>query len=205
MFDTCGCQTVHSHDGKLIEINKSLLEANSAQTEENRKHFEASMAVAVNLIISPGAGKTTLLEKTAELLFIENVGNLVCPAAFDLGEHKRVILVSVPEGSDKPAKYPMVFMDADLFVITKMDLLSHFDFSLDEAVTCARRVNPSIKVIAISARTGQGMEEWMAFLSYDCWCVEKALDFVPNRFFSALIAFPYDGEASVFPRYTAPS
>ncbi len=110
-----------------------------------------------------------LLEKelgkdSPRLIFIENVGNLVCPAAFDLGEHKRVVMVSVPEGSDKPAKYPRAFMGSDLFVITKMDLLPYFDFSIDEAIRCARAINPGISVLTLSAKTGEGMEGWMDFL-----------------------------------------
>ncbi len=229
MCDTCGCQSVHDHDIKLVEINRSLLEANNALAEKNRHHIEALGAVAVNLISSPGAGKTTLLEKTAEMLaesldfaviegdieterdaerirakgipavqlttggachldaklvhkgihlleaqladsrpqilFIENVGNLVCPATFDLGEHKRVVMVSVPEGSDKPAKYPRAFLGSDLFIITKIDLLEYFDFSIDEAVKCAKLVNPDIKTIALSAKTGQGMDQWMNYLT----------------------------------------
>jgi len=229
MCDTCGCQINHHHeDTKLIDINRSLLDANNAIAAKNRRHMEAIGSLGINLISSPGAGKTTLLEKTAELangilsfsviegdieterdaerirakgipavqlttggachldaplvhkgihlvekqlagsnteiIFIENVGNLVCPAAFDLGEHKRVVMVSVPEGSDKPAKYPRAFIGSDLFIITKMDLLKYFDFSIDEAVRCARRINPKIEVITLSAKNGHGMDSWMEFL-----------------------------------------
>ncbi len=99
-----------------------------------------------------------------DLIFIENVGNLVCPATFDLGEHHRMIMVSVPEGSDKPAKYPTTFNGADLFVITKIDLLQHFDFSLQEAKQEALKLNPGMKVLEIAATTGQGMDEWVSHL-----------------------------------------
>ena len=95
-----------------------------------------------------------------DLIFIENVGNLVCPSSFYLGEHIRCVLVSVPEGSDKPAKYPTTFKDAHVFVVTKVDLMPFFDFSMDEAQKEARRINPSIKIVEVSARTGQGMDEW---------------------------------------------
>ncbi len=99
-----------------------------------------------------------------DLLFIENVGNLVCPATFDLGEHRRVVLVSVPEGSDKPAKYPATFGWAHLFVITKTDLLPHFDFSLDEARHEARRIRPDLEIIETAAPAGRGMDEWTGYL-----------------------------------------
>jgi len=99
-----------------------------------------------------------------DFIFIENVGNLVCPSSFYLGEHLRCVLVSVPEGSDKPAKYPTTFKDAHVFAITKVDLLPYFDFSLEEAKREARRLNPLIKIVEISTRTGQGMDEWFRAL-----------------------------------------
>jgi len=99
-----------------------------------------------------------------DLLFIENVGNLVCPAAFKLGEHHRMVLLSVPEGSDKPIKYPKAFLSADIFVITKIDLLEYFDFSIEEAFDYALRLNPKLKTIALSAKTGEGMNEWLVYL-----------------------------------------
>ncbi|NDY42596.1 hydrogenase nickel incorporation protein HypB [Dissulfurirhabdus thermomarina] len=100
-----------------------------------------------------------------DLLFIENVGNLVCPAAFDLGEHRRVVLVSVPEGSDKPAKYPAAFRRADLFVVSKADLLPHFDFSLEEARTSARALNPGIRMLTVSVADGRGFDAWIDWLT----------------------------------------
>ena len=99
-----------------------------------------------------------------DLIFIENVGNLVCPATFDLGEHERMVLVSVPEGSDKPAKYPATFAGAQTFLITKTDLLPYFDFSLSEARREALRLNPGLEIIEIAAPAGQGMENWLARL-----------------------------------------
>ncbi|NPB08958.1 MAG: hydrogenase nickel incorporation protein HypB [Thermodesulfobacteria bacterium] len=98
------------------------------------------------------------------LLFIENVGNLLCPAAFDLGEDLRVVMVSVPEGSDKPAKYPAAFLKAQVFLITKTDLLPYFDFDLEEAKRLALALNPNLRIIALSAKTGEGMDEWLALL-----------------------------------------
>ncbi len=99
-----------------------------------------------------------------DLIFIENVGNLVCPATFDLGEHERIILVSVPEGSDKPAKYPTTFHGADTFVITKTDLLNYFDFSIDEARQEALRINPDLRILETGAPAGLGMDEWIEYL-----------------------------------------
>ena len=99
-----------------------------------------------------------------DLIFIENVGNLVCPATFALGEHERIILVSVPEGSDKPAKYPTTFHGADTFMITKTDLLPHFDFSVQEAEQEALRLNPKLRVLKTGAPAGLGMDEWIQYL-----------------------------------------
>ena len=99
-----------------------------------------------------------------DLIFIENVGNLVCPATFDLGEHQRVILLSVPEGSDKPAKYPATFKSADLLLITKTDLLPYFDFSMDEAVNEARILKPGLDIISLSATTGDCFEPLLKYL-----------------------------------------
>lgn len=99
-----------------------------------------------------------------DLIFIENVGNLVCPATFDLGEHERVVLVSVPEGSDKPAKYPRAFIGSRVFLITKTDLLPYFDFSVDEARREALRLNPGLAVFELAAPTGAGFDAWLSYL-----------------------------------------
>jgi hydrogenase nickel incorporation protein HypB len=99
-----------------------------------------------------------------DLIFIENVGNLVCPATFDLGEHQRMVLVSVPEGSDKPAKYPRAFTGSQAFLITKTDLLPHFDFSLEEAKQEALRLNPDLAIFELAAPTGAGFDAWLDYL-----------------------------------------
>jgi len=98
------------------------------------------------------------------ILFIENVGNLVCPAGFDLGEAHKVVVASVTEGEDKPLKYPGMFQVADLVLIAKLDLLPHLDFDLAALVDNARRVNPRLDVIQVSARAGLGMPAWLAWL-----------------------------------------
>lgn len=99
-----------------------------------------------------------------DLLFIENVGNLVCPATFDLGEHERVVLVSVPEGPDKPAKYPKAFTSSHTFLITKTDLLPYFDFPVQEATADALRLNPHLRTMDLSSTTGESMEKWLDYL-----------------------------------------
>lgn len=99
-----------------------------------------------------------------ELLFVENVGNLVCPALFDLGEAARVALVSVTEGSDKPEKYPVMFQQADAFVLSKTDLLPHVEFDLAAATRCALRLNPALSVFPLSSRSGEGVEAWLGWI-----------------------------------------
>jgi len=102
---------------------------------------------------------------TAGVLFIENVGNLICPAAFDLGEAQKVVILSVTEGEDKPLKYPDMFAAADLMVLTKVDLLSYLDFDIGRCIEYARRVNPKIDVICLSAQSGEGMEDWYDWIA----------------------------------------
>jgi hydrogenase nickel incorporation protein HypB len=97
-------------------------------------------------------------------LFIENVGNLVCPAAFDLGEAYKVVVCSVTEGEDKPLKYPDMFAASHLMIVSKMDLVPHLDFDVDQLVANARKVNPAIRVIKVSSRTGSGMESWVQWI-----------------------------------------
>jgi hydrogenase nickel incorporation protein HypB len=97
-------------------------------------------------------------------LFIENVGNLVCPAAFDLGEAHKIAILSVTEGEDKPLKYPDMFYAADLMLLNKTDLLPYLDFDVAKCIAYARQVNPDIKVLQLSAKNGEGMAEWIEWL-----------------------------------------
>ena len=99
-----------------------------------------------------------------DLLIIENVGNLVCPASWDLGEDSKVVLFSVTEGEDKPLKYPNTFRRAQVAVLTTLDLLPHVDFDLERAVSHAREVNPTLEFFFTAARTGQGLGAWFDFL-----------------------------------------
>jgi hydrogenase nickel incorporation protein HypB len=98
------------------------------------------------------------------LLFIENVGNLVCPAAFDLGEAQKVVVLSVTEGEDKPLKYPDMFAAADLMLLNKSDLLPHLEFDVGACIEAALRVNPRMQVLTVSARTGEGLPEFYAWI-----------------------------------------
>jgi hydrogenase nickel incorporation protein HypB len=98
------------------------------------------------------------------LIFIENVGNLVCPAGFDLGEARKVVVVSVTEGEDKPLKYPDMFAVADLVLLNKIDLLPHLDLDVQELEDNVNRVKPGVPLFHLSARTGEGVERWLQWL-----------------------------------------
>ena len=111
-----------------------------------------------------GHALDTLTPADGSILFIENVGNLVCPAAFDLGEAHKVVILSVTEGEDKPLKYPDMFHAADLMLLNKVDLLPYLQFDVDRCIDYARRVNPRIKVLRVSAQSGEGMADWYQWL-----------------------------------------
>ena len=99
-----------------------------------------------------------------DLAILENVGNLVCPAEFDTGSSKNAMILSVPEGDDKPLKYPLMFSICDVLLINKIDVMPYFDFDLEACKKYVRRLNPNIKIIPISARTGEGIAEWTDWL-----------------------------------------
>lgn len=102
--------------------------------------------------------------KDTDLIILENVGNLVCPAEFDTGATKNAMILSVPEGDDKPLKYPLMFQICDALIINKIDTISMFDFDMDACIKRARKLNPDIKVFPLSAKTGEGMEAWTSWL-----------------------------------------
>ena len=99
-----------------------------------------------------------------DLAVLENVGNLICPAEFDTGAGRNVMILSVPEGDDKPLKYPLMFQKSDALVITKIDALPYFDFDMERCAKRARKRNPDIAIFAVSAKTGEGMKEWEEWL-----------------------------------------
>lgn len=99
-----------------------------------------------------------------DIVFVENVGNLVCPASYDVGTHLNVVLLSTPEGDDKPAKYPVMFRSADVLLITKSELAHHFDFDIQHAIKETRRLNPKVDVIEIDSKSGKGIDKWVEYL-----------------------------------------
>ena len=118
-------------------------------------HLDAQMVARSLAELDPPAGSVVV---------IENVGNLVCPALFRLGESRRVVVLSVAEGDDKPLKYPHMFRAADLVVVSKIDLLAHVDFDVARAAANARAVKPDVRVLPLSARSGAGLQDWYAWL-----------------------------------------
>jgi hydrogenase nickel incorporation protein HypB len=144
------------------------------ETTADADRIRATGAPAIQINTGKGCHLDANLVRTAVsrlgapengVLFIENVGNLVCPAGFDLGEAHKVVIVSVTEGEDKPLKYSGMFAAADLMVVTKTDLLPHLDFDVDRLIANARRVNPAIGVLKLSAKSGDGMERWLTWLA----------------------------------------
>jgi hydrogenase nickel incorporation protein HypB len=109
-----------------------------------------------------------------DIVFIENVGNLVCPASYDVGAHMNVVLLAVTEGDDKPEKYPVMFKNADLLVITKTDLLPYVDFSIERAVKSARKIKPNIDFIALSCKTKEGLEDWLEYIKLKVRIAKKS-------------------------------
>jgi hydrogenase nickel incorporation protein HypB len=118
-------------------------------------HLDASMV---------GRSLPELAPADGSVVFIENVGNLVCPALFDLGEHAKVVLFSVTEGEDKPLKYPHMFRAADVLLLNKIDLLPHLTFDVEKSLALARQVNPHIRVMQVAATRGDGLAEWYAYV-----------------------------------------
>lgn len=116
-------------------------------------------------------GLTEMGTDDLDLVVLENVGNLVCPAEFDTGAAKNAMILSVPEGHDKPLKYPLIFQVCDALIINKIDVLPYFDFDMDKVVEFAKMRNPNIKIFPISAKTGEGVDEWCAWLreQADTW------------------------------------
>jgi hydrogenase nickel incorporation protein HypB len=109
-----------------------------------------------------------------DIVFIENVGNLVCPASYDVGAHMNVVLLAVTEGDDKPEKYPVMFRNAGLLVITKTDLLPYVDFSIERAVKSARKIKPNIDFIALSCKTKEGLEDWLEYIKLKVKIAKKS-------------------------------
>jgi hydrogenase nickel incorporation protein HypB len=157
----------------LIPSNKLYVIEGDQQTFIDAERIEKAGAPALQ--INTGSGchlDAHMIEEalkkfdieTNSILFIENVGNLVCPAMFDLGEYKRVIVISVTEGEDKPLKYPLMFESSHLCIINKSDLLPYVDFRPGELIKNAKSVNPKLEFITLSAKTGEGMNIWYEWI-----------------------------------------
>jgi hydrogenase nickel incorporation protein HypB len=144
------------------------------QTQNDADRLARHTGRLVQAVVTDGACHLDARQITAaldgidladtDLLFIENVGNLVCPASWDLGENAKIVVFSATEGEDKPLKYPKMFRESRYAVLNKMDLLPHLQFDVDQAVSMARQVQPDIEFFYTSALTGEGMAEWCAFL-----------------------------------------
>jgi hydrogenase nickel incorporation protein HypB len=162
---------------KTIEILSSRVAVavieGDQQTEFDAERIRATGAPALQINTGKGCHLDAAMVGQAlprmalidnSLLLIENVGNLVCPSAFDLGEAHKVVILSVTEGEDKPLKYPDMFAAADVMLLNKTDLLPHLSFDADKAVEFALRVNPRLKVFRVSATTGEGFDGWLAWI-----------------------------------------
>ena len=163
------CKTIEALRGKSAV---AVVEGDQ-QTSQDAERIRATGAPAIQINTGKGCHLDAhmvghALEKLEladdSLLMIENVGNLVCPAAFDLGEAHKVVILSVTEGEDKPIKYPDMFRAATLMLLNKCDLLPHLSFDVERAIEYARRVNPGIEVIRTSATSGEGMDAWLAWI-----------------------------------------
>ena len=163
------CKTI----AMLTQQTVAVIEGDQ-QTSQDADRIRATGAQAIQINTGKGChldahmvGHAMAQLKLADdsLLMIENVGNLVCPAAFDLGEAHKVVILSVTEGEDKPIKYPDMFRAASLMLLNKIDLLPHLQYDIAAAVAFAQRVNPQMRVIQLSATSGEGMDEWLAFLN----------------------------------------
>jgi len=148
----CGIPAVQVNTGKGCHLDAAMVGAAFAKLPLHDRAHEHH---------HPHAGRST---RNGPLLFIENVGNLVCPALWDLGEAAKVVVLSVTEGEDKPLKYPDMFAAAQLMLINKADLLPYVDFDVDRCLAHARRVNPDIEAFVVSATRAQGLEGWLEWL-----------------------------------------
>ena len=168
------CATIRALQRRAPRLAVAVIEGDQ-QTARDAERIRATGAPAVQVntgkgchldapMVAAAFERLPLAAHPASLLFIENVGNLVCPAMWDLGEQAKIAVLSVTEGDDKPLKYPDMFAAARLMVVNKLDLLPHVDFDLARCIDHALRVNPAIETLLVSARTGQGVDAWLDWL-----------------------------------------
>ena len=159
----------------LSEIKIAVLEAD-IESAVDAERIEQLGAVAVQVHtdgmchMDAGMTKTgidAMKEDDIGLAFLENVGNLICPAEYDTGAGKNVMILSVTEGDDKPLKYPLMFEKSDALVISKIDALPYFDFDLETCIKRVKRLNPNIQIFPVSAKTKEGMQEWLNWLQQE--------------------------------------
>jgi hydrogenase nickel incorporation protein HypB len=157
------------------KLNIAVIEGDVASTVDAEKvQSEAKAVVQINTRNMPESCSlmAVMIESALkdmplnnlDLMLIENIGNLVCPAEFALGEHKRVVISSLPEGDDKPIKYPLIFVDSDAVIINKMDLLPHVDFDIAAFRRSITGLNPKVEVFELSCKTGEGIERWCSWI-----------------------------------------
>lgn len=159
----------------LSDIKIAVLEAD-IESAVDAERIEELGAVAVQVHtdgmchMDAGMTKTgidAMKEHAIDLAFLENVGNLICPAEYDTGAGKNVMILSVTEGDDKPLKYPLMFEKSDALVISKIDALAYFDFDLETCIKRVKRLNPNIQIFPVSAKTKEGMQEWLNWLQQE--------------------------------------
>ena len=159
----------------LSDIKIAVLEAD-IESAVDAERIEQLGAVAVQVHtdgmchMDAGMTKTgidAMKEHDIDLAFLENVGNLICPAEYDTGAGKNVMILSVTEGDDKPLKYPLMFEKSDALVISKIDALPYFDFDLETCIKRVKRLNPNIQIFPVSAKTKEGMQEWLNWLQQE--------------------------------------
>jgi hydrogenase nickel incorporation protein HypB len=169
LFVIEGDQATSVDGERMCEAGVSTIQVNTGAG----CHLEADMIARGLMELRPSAGS---------IVMIENVGNLVCPALFDLGESSKIVILSVTEGEDKPLKYPHMFQAARLMIINKIDLAPYVGFDRERCLTNARRVNPQIEVVELSSKTGEGILAWRAWLLQELarmrdmkWCLDKGI------------------------------
>lgn len=158
---------------KLGEVSNFAVLEGDVETTNDAMRLHA-LDIEVSQLISGGACHLEAkmvhsaisdldLEKI-DMVIVENVGNLVCPAEFDIGEDAKVAMLSVTEGEDKPVKYPLLFQEAECAIVSKIDLLEHLDFNIEECVSNIKKVNPRLKIFRLASSTGEGVDEWISWV-----------------------------------------
>ena len=163
-------QTINNLRGKL---KLAVIEGDVAsKIDAERISEEGVPAIQINVggscsleahMIGPALDKLPLSD--TDVLFIENVGNLICPAEFELGEHRKVVISSIPEGDDKPTKYPLMFTEADVVIINKVDLSPLLEFDIDGFKKVVEGLNPDVKIFEVSCKTGDGIDAWCSWIA----------------------------------------